>query len=107
MSRGGTLHRFCAVRNNLVNVNDEDRGSLRELARYLVGPAEISALLNVEANTVNVWKVRHAEFPQTREASALRGICGMFARSQRGPPLPAGRRRNPSSTMPYGGAPSQ
>lgn len=63
MSRG-TLHRFCAVRNNLVNVNDEDRGSLRELARYLVGPAEISALLNVEANTVNVWKVRHAEFPK-------------------------------------------
>ncbi|BAH30752.1 hypothetical protein [Rhodococcus erythropolis] len=42
----------------------EDLGNLRMLARYLVGPAEISKLLGVEANTVNVWKVRHADFPK-------------------------------------------
>lgn len=36
---------------------------LRAVAQYLVGPAEIGELLNVDANTVNVWKVRHAEFP--------------------------------------------
>lgn len=36
---------------------------LRSLAHNLVGPAEIAALLSVDANTINVWKVRHAEFP--------------------------------------------
>lgn len=30
---------------------------------HLVGPAEIGELLGVDANTVNVWKVRHAQFP--------------------------------------------
>jgi hypothetical protein len=29
-----------------------------------VGPAEIGELLGVDPNTVNVWKVRHAQFPQ-------------------------------------------
>lgn len=36
---------------------------LRALAVHLVGPAEIGELLNVDANTVNVWKVRHPQFP--------------------------------------------
>jgi hypothetical protein len=36
---------------------------LRSLAQFLVGPAEIGALLNVDANTVNVWKTRHQGFP--------------------------------------------
>lgn len=36
---------------------------LRSLAEHLVGPAEIGELLGVDANTVNVWKVRHAQFP--------------------------------------------
>lgn len=33
------------------------------LSRFLVGPAEIGELLKVEANTINVWKVRHPDFP--------------------------------------------
>ncbi|MFF5325102.1 DNA-binding protein [Janibacter hoylei] len=37
---------------------------LRALAEHLVGPAEIGELLGVDPNTVNVWKVRHAQFPQ-------------------------------------------
>lgn len=37
---------------------------LRSLAQHLVGPAEIGSLLGVEANTINVWKVRHADFPR-------------------------------------------
>lgn len=41
----------------------EDLGDLRALAKFLVGPAEIALLLNVEANTINVWKVRHPDFP--------------------------------------------
>lgn len=36
---------------------------LRTLAENLVGPAEISELLGIDANTVNVWKARHPEFP--------------------------------------------
>lgn len=36
---------------------------LRTLAEHLVGPAEIGELLDVDANTVNVWKVRHEQFP--------------------------------------------
>ncbi|MGV7586329.1 hypothetical protein PJI74_01175 [Mycobacterium kansasii] len=36
---------------------------LRALAVHLVGPAEIGELLGVDANTINVWKVRHAQFP--------------------------------------------
>lgn len=42
---------------------DHDPESLRSLARFLVGPAEISQRLAVEANTINVWKVRHPDFP--------------------------------------------
>lgn len=41
----------------------DDREALRLLAQHLVGPAEIGDLLHVEANTINVWKVRHSEFP--------------------------------------------
>lgn len=37
---------------------------LRALAEHLVGPAEIGELLGVDSNTVNVWKVRHPQFPQ-------------------------------------------
>lgn len=40
-----------------------DESDLRALADHLVGPAEIGELLGVDANTVNVWKVRHAQFP--------------------------------------------
>jgi hypothetical protein len=36
---------------------------LRGLAAHIVGPAEIADLLGVEANTINVWKVRHSDFP--------------------------------------------
>lgn len=42
---------------------DESRDSLRELAAHLAGPAEIASRLGVEANTINVWKNRHADFP--------------------------------------------
>jgi hypothetical protein len=42
----------------------EDREQLRSLAEHLVGPAEIGDLLQVEPNTINVWKVRHPDFPQ-------------------------------------------
>ncbi|GAA1150404.1 DNA-binding protein [Nesterenkonia lutea] len=41
----------------------ESEQSLRGLARFLVGPAEIAERLGVEANTINVWKVRHESFP--------------------------------------------
>ena len=44
-------------------MNKDDPGLLRSLAAYLVGPAEIAEMLNVEANTVNVWKGRHQDFP--------------------------------------------
>lgn len=44
-------------------MDDHDPGLLRSLAVYLVGPAEIAEMLKVEANTVNVWKVRHQDFP--------------------------------------------
>jgi len=45
-------------------VTGERDTSLRALAKYLAGPAEIAAALGVEANTINVWKVRHARFPK-------------------------------------------
>ncbi len=48
---------------NLRDVADEDREELRSLAEHLVGPAEIGKLLKIEPNTVNVWKVRHPDFP--------------------------------------------
>lgn len=44
--------------------DDGAEGTLRQLAQFLVGPAEIAQLLGIEANTVNVWKVRHADFPK-------------------------------------------
>lgn len=44
-------------------MSNADESHLRALAEYLVGPAEIGDLLGVDANTVNVWKVRHAQFP--------------------------------------------
>lgn len=46
-------------------VSDEEEGrkKLRILAKYLVGPAEIAEHLGIEANTINVWKTRHSEFP--------------------------------------------
>lgn len=43
--------------------DEEARASLRHQAKHLVGPAEIAERLGIEANTINVWKVRHADFP--------------------------------------------
>lgn len=43
--------------------DDEGRDDLRALAVHLAGPAEIASSLGVEANTINVWKVRHPDFP--------------------------------------------
>jgi hypothetical protein len=40
-----------------------DPSALRDNAKHLVGPAEIGEMLGVEANTINVWKVRHKNFP--------------------------------------------
>lgn len=39
-------------------------GALRELAQYIVGPAEIASLLHVDSNTINAWKARDVDFPQ-------------------------------------------
>ena len=33
-------------------------------AEHLAGPAEIAEALGVHPNTINQWKVRHADFPQ-------------------------------------------
>jgi hypothetical protein len=44
-------------------VSNAAEPDLRALAEHLVGPAEIGELLGVDANTVNVWKVRHEQFP--------------------------------------------
>lgn len=41
-----------------------DPCDLRRLAHHLAGPAEIAEILKIEANTINVWKVRHSDFPQ-------------------------------------------
>jgi hypothetical protein len=40
-----------------------ERDHLRAQAAHLVGAAEIAALLKVNANTINTWKVRHPDFP--------------------------------------------
>ena len=34
-----------------------------EGAEYLVGTAEIGELLDVDANTINQWKIRYSGFP--------------------------------------------
>lgn len=44
-------------------MSDAAENHLRALAVHLVGPAEIGELLGVDANTINVWKVRHSQFP--------------------------------------------
>jgi hypothetical protein len=44
-------------------VSHAAESDLRALAEHLVGPAEIGELLGVDANTVNVWKVRPVHFP--------------------------------------------
>jgi predicted DNA-binding transcriptional regulator AlpA len=41
-----------------------DQGGLADLARFIVGPAEIAALLHVDSNTINAWKARDVDFPQ-------------------------------------------
>lgn len=43
--------------------DDEGSETLRDLAANLVGPAEIASALGVDANTINVWKARHPDFP--------------------------------------------
>ncbi len=58
--------RTRVVGHSLVTVaSGEEIETLRDLARFLVGPAEIAELLGIEANTINVWKVRHADFPKS------------------------------------------
>lgn len=53
-----------AAADNLIFVQATPTNDpLRKYARHLVGPAEIGELLGVEANTINVWKVRHKDFP--------------------------------------------
>jgi hypothetical protein len=42
---------------------EEVPDSLRALSRFLAGPAEIAELLDIEPNTVNVWKTRYPDFP--------------------------------------------
>lgn len=70
----------------------EDGEELRALAEHLVGPAEIGALLGIEANTVNVWKVRHADFPdpvkrlKTGDVWDVREIKTWAERTGRYPP---------------------
>lgn len=50
--------------DNLIRMPaNSEPDQLRENAQHLVGPAEIGELLGVEANTINVWKVRHKDFP--------------------------------------------
>lgn len=44
-------------------MSTSDVPDLRAVAEFLVGPAEIGTLLSVDANTVNVWKTRHKNFP--------------------------------------------
>lgn len=44
--------------------SDDSGDELRNLAENLVGPAEIGELLRVEANTINIWKTRHLDFPR-------------------------------------------
>lgn len=53
---------FGSASPSLREVADEDQ-ELRALAGHLVGPAEIATLLGIEANTINVWKTRHVDFP--------------------------------------------
>lgn len=76
---------------------EEDPEELRALAEHLVGPAEIANLLNIEANTINVWKVRHADFPgpvkrlKTGDVWDVREIRAWAERTGRYPPDKAGR----------------
>jgi hypothetical protein len=59
MTEPALLPRYgCSV------VQPETERSLRGLAKFLVGPAEIAERLGVEANTINVWKARHPNFPE-------------------------------------------
>ncbi len=46
-----------------MTTGDDGNENLRSLAAHLAGPAEIASSLGVDANTVNVWKVRHPDFP--------------------------------------------
>jgi hypothetical protein len=70
-------------------MHEQEREQLRELATYLVGPAEIATMLDVEANTVNVWKRRYTDFPQPVARLRLgdiwdsRDICDWAARTGR------------------------
>ncbi len=50
----------------------EDKRTLRELAEFLVGAAEIAELLEVHPNTINAWKVRDVDFPEPLRK--LRGL---------------------------------
>lgn len=62
--RGVGSRALIKAPSTLVTVTEEEGGeSLRALAAHLAGPAEIASSLGVEANTINVWKVRHPDFP--------------------------------------------
>lgn len=41
----------------------DEQPTLREMAGFLVGAAEIAELLRVHPNTINAWKVRDLDFP--------------------------------------------
>jgi len=77
-------------------VADDDRVDLRSLAAHLVGPAEIGDLLRIEPNTVNVWKVRHPDFPtpvrrlKTGDVWDVREVQNWAEKTGRYPPSNSG-----------------
>ena len=53
------------LRNLYHVVNTSEAGSLRDLSKFLVGPAEIAESLSIDANTINVWRRRESVgFPE-------------------------------------------
>ncbi len=61
------------------------------MAVHLAGPAEIAERLGIKANTVNVWKVRHSDFPspvrklRTGEIWDMREVVEWATRTDRIP----------------------
>jgi hypothetical protein len=79
--------------NLLYVVPDDPDDELRSLAENLVGPAEIGRLLHVGANTINIWKMRHSDFPRPirrLKSSDLWDVREIRAWAERTNRLPAG-----------------